>query len=593
MNMNAVRMSHYQPDQRFLELCDSLGLFVLDELSDLQDAYDTVVGPKRIKELVLKDVNHPSVVIWDHGNEGGWDFKNEKWFHEYDIQKRPVIYPWLHRNGIDCMHYISYDFGINRFTYGTDVFMPTEFLHGLYDGGLGASLNDFWKHFRENPRFAGGFLWVFADEAVLRTDFDTTFYDSDRNHAPDGILGPHHEKEGSFYAIKDIWSPVQLKPMVLSKSWNGNVLLTNDFLFSNLDECYFEWELITTTTDGEQVTVGKNRVKGPKASPGETIKMDLKVENLSQSEIFKLSAFKSNGQEIRSWSWPLKKTEYYVNSNLKRESKPQAQMTVEEVQDTLIINADGIRYDFNLQDGNLQGILVDGKPLSLSGGAKVLGVESEIKNVSYQKDDSGVNLVVEYNSYPHRLEWTILNNGLLKLQANPIQTAVRNMDFIGIGFNYPEHFCVGLKWLGDGPYRVWKNRKEGVHYGIWEKQYNNTITGESFNDLIYPEFKGYHANVVWCELQTTEGNFRVYSEYPNLYMHLFTPQTPKNVTGGTMPIFPETDLSFLYDIPAIGTKFKSSQDLGGPATEKGVDGYHGGQRNDPICLWFDFRSKQN
>ncbi|MBN1987568.1 MAG: hypothetical protein JW761_14750, partial [Prolixibacteraceae bacterium] len=99
MNMNAVRCSHYVPDKRFLELCDSLGLFVLDEVTGWQDGYDTVVGPKLIKETVLKDENHPSVVVWDHGNEGGWDFANEKWLHYWDIQDRPVICPWLLHNG--------------------------------------------------------------------------------------------------------------------------------------------------------------------------------------------------------------------------------------------------------------------------------------------------------------------------------------------------------------------------------------------------------------------------------------------------------------------------------------------------------------
>ena len=230
MNMNAVRMSHYCPDERFLDLCDSLGLFVLDELTGWQDSYDTVVGPKLIRELVLKDENHPGVIIWDHGNEGGWDFANEKWFHHYDIQQRPVIYPWLLRNGVDTHHYNSYDFGIDRFYWGHDVFMPTEVLHGLYDGGLGAGLDDYWKRFRANPRAAGAFLWVLVDEAVLRTNKQGTVYDSDGNHGPDGILGPHREKEGSFYTIREVWSPVQVAPLVINPQWDGRLLITNDYL---------------------------------------------------------------------------------------------------------------------------------------------------------------------------------------------------------------------------------------------------------------------------------------------------------------------------------------------------------------------------
>ncbi|MEN8116790.1 MAG: glycoside hydrolase family 2 TIM barrel-domain containing protein, partial [Bacteroidota bacterium] len=128
MNMNAVRCSHYVPDKRFLDLCDSLGLFVLDEVTGWQDGYDTIIGPKLIKETILKDENHPGVVIWDHGNEGGWDFANEKWFHRWDIQKRPVIYPWLLRNGVDTHHYPEYNFATGRNVFGNDPFMATELL---------------------------------------------------------------------------------------------------------------------------------------------------------------------------------------------------------------------------------------------------------------------------------------------------------------------------------------------------------------------------------------------------------------------------------------------------------------------------------
>ena len=74
MNMNAVRMSHYPPDAHFLDVCDSLGLFVLDELAGWQTpSYDSVVGRILLGEMIARDVNHPSIVIWDNGNEGGWN----------------------------------------------------------------------------------------------------------------------------------------------------------------------------------------------------------------------------------------------------------------------------------------------------------------------------------------------------------------------------------------------------------------------------------------------------------------------------------------------------------------------------------------
>jgi len=173
------------------------------------------------------------------------------------------------------------------------------------------------------------------------------------------------------------------------------------------------------------------------------------------------------------------------------------------------------------------------------------------------------------------------------LEASPLLGA-KDIDFIGISFNYPEEKCTGVKWMGRGPYRVWKNRLKGSNFGVWEKAYNNTITGESFNELVYPEFKGYHGNLYWATLQTTESDFTVISETPNLYFQLFTPAKPQFVAGGTYPPFPAGDISFLYEIPAIGTKFNQASQLG-PKSQKGSFSSHGGDEFYPIKLWFDFR----
>src|SRR5688572_500337 len=99
MNMNAVRMSHYPPDKEFLDLCDSLGLFVINELTGWQKTYDTVTEQRLVKELIVRDVNHPSVVLWANGNEGGWNRVVDNDFQLNDPQKRHVIHPWERFNG--------------------------------------------------------------------------------------------------------------------------------------------------------------------------------------------------------------------------------------------------------------------------------------------------------------------------------------------------------------------------------------------------------------------------------------------------------------------------------------------------------------
>jgi len=67
---------------------------------------------------------------------GGWDFANEPGFHNSISKSDRYLYPWLQRNGFDLPSFLDTTPGINRLTSGQDVFLPTEWLHGLYDGGL-------------------------------------------------------------------------------------------------------------------------------------------------------------------------------------------------------------------------------------------------------------------------------------------------------------------------------------------------------------------------------------------------------------------------------------------------------------------------
>ncbi|WP_346859231.1 glycoside hydrolase family 2 TIM barrel-domain containing protein [uncultured Draconibacterium sp.] len=593
MNMNAVRCSHYVPDKRFLELCDSMGLFVLDEVTGWQDGYDTIVGPKVIKETVLKDENHPSVVIWDHGNEGGWLFENEKWLQYWDIQKRPVICPWLLHNGVDTHHYPEYNQAIARNIFGNDPFMPTEFLHGLYDGGHGAGLEEFWKSYESSPLLAGGFLWVLADEAILRTDKQGTVYDSDGNHAPDGILGPHHEKEGSFYTIKEIWSPVQVEPLTVNKKWNGTLFLKNKFIYTNLKACVFTWKAIKTEVGStHKTTTGSGIVASPDAQPGETARIQIALNDaLKDADIFEFKAVNHEGYELYIWSWPViqpsEKAGKYVAKN-----PEQSEIKITENTSSVTASTSGIEISFNKNNGTILSVKNETGFVSFNGGPVPVGIETQVTGTFWEVNKNGeFYFETNYSGYPHKTIWTLHENGLLNLEAGALTENLNDIDFLGLSFSYPEEKVKGIKWMGKGPYRVWKNRLKGSNINIWEKEYNNTITGESFNDLIYPEFKGYHGNLYWAKLETTESDFTIISETPNLFFRLFTPEKPQHVQGGVYPPFPAGNISFLYEIPAIGTKFKSADKLG-PQSQKGI--YHGryGDKSYPIKLWFDFKKQE-
>lgn len=101
---------------------------------------------------------------------------------------------------------------------------------------------------------------------------------------------------------------------------------------------------------------------------------------------------------------------------------------------------------------------------------------------------------------------------------------------------------------------------KGVTFNIWEKDYNNTITGESW---VYPEFKGFHSNVYAADLTTDEGVIKFVLASDNLYLHLFTPDKPvKRNNDNTLGIFPDGQISILNAISPVGTKFQQASRLG-------------------------------
>lgn len=587
MNMNAVRCSHYPPDQSFLDYCDSLGLYVLDELAGWQNSYDTVTGEKLVSEMVIRDVNHPSVIFWSNGNEGGTNSDLDDDFEIYDPSQRPVIHahhkPGNDFNGIDCNHYENY-YSSEMILQEGLIYMPTEFLHAQDDGGGAAGLNDFWELFWNSDRSAGGFTWAFADEGLVRTDLDDAI-DVDRVNAPDGVLGPHREKEGSFYTMREIYSPVKILMEKIPDDFDGSIALENRYHFTSLGQVRFNWELVSFCWPQQRGAryrvLKKGMAQSPDVLPGHKGELQLDLpEDYKDYDALYLRAFDPADNEIFCWSWKINGNINQVTGLVEKspanEAKEQLKtiknlgdgksnillvqeqdgdrdespdIEVDENEESISLKAAGITVVFSKVNGTILHIFKDyGLPIPFNNGPVLVSGEPGLADLAEREKADGYELNFSFSGDLRYLKWTMHKSGWLQLDYEYLVEGEQY--FTGISFDFPESDVISAKWLGEGPSHVWKNRLKGGRLDVYERLYNDVLPGD--NSWDYPQFKGYYADISWMEFNTVYGKFTMVAQEEDLFVRLFDfygISGPENY-----PALPGGNISFLDGIPPVGTK---------------------------------------
>ncbi|MBG0858792.1 MAG: glycoside hydrolase family 2, partial [Bacteroidales bacterium] len=554
MNMNAVRCSHYPPDVEFLDICDSLGLYVLDEIAGWQRWYDTPVGKKIVKETVIRDVNHPSVIFWDNGNEGGTNKELDSEFLLWDPSKRDVLHPH-HRpgnafNGIDCNHYEPYA-SVQNILKDSLIYMTTEFLHCQDDGGGGAGLYDYWELMWVSERSAGGFLWALVDEGLSRTDMNG-FIDTDGVNAPDGMMGPHREKEGSFFAAREIFSPVHIGMKELPVNFTGAISVENRYHFINFSKCSFSYKLVNYNKPADWLPgyadVPGTTIQPPDIRPGSEGELRINLPaDWKNYDALVLTSSDPAGNIVCSRTWQIKANERIIAGFVKSNGKARAELS--RTDSTITLRADGISVTLSKKTGRINRVVYNNRTnIAFTNGPVLTSGEARLTEIREVSENDGVSVEVIYDGNLRYLKWKMHNSGWLSLDYQYELNG--SYQIAGISFSFPENYVARAKWLGDGPSRVWKNRLQGVEYNVWNKIYNNTQTGAY--PFFYPEFKGYFSNFTWLELSTAQGKILMAAEDKGLYLRLY------NFYGITGPVsypeLPPGDISFLDCIPALGSK---------------------------------------
>jgi hypothetical protein len=386
----------------------------------------------------------------------------------------------------------------------------------------------------------------------VRTDLNNII-DVNGVNAPDGLVGPHREKEGSFNAIKEIYSPVKIFMKNLPQNFNGIIPVENRYHFTNLSQCNFYLALVNYRKPNDLFTgfdiIKSAQANSPDIKPnGATGSLQLNLPtDWKNYDALVLSSFDPAKNLIYKWVWKVKDNNQLLTGIILQSDTASTSIT--ETDSTYTLTGGEVTVVIGKKDGQLKGVrnrMSD--PLSFGKGPVLVSGTSGVSGTKVYKENNSRVVEVSYTGNMKYAKWKMNGSGWLSLEYEYSLNGV--YPFAGISFTYPENFTLGAKWLGKGPYRVWKNRLQGTTDNVWQNVYNNTQTGSA--PWIYPEFKGYYADITWMELNTVEGKFTIASADTGLYIRLFDFYGLSGVRPH--PELPVGTISFLDAIPPIGTK---------------------------------------
>jgi hypothetical protein len=443
------------------------------------------------------------------------------------------------------------------------------------------------------PISAGGFIWDFADEAVVRADKNGEL-DTDGDHGPDGIVGPYHEKEGSYYTIKEVWSPVYLEPREITPAFNGSIRLENRYFYTNLKQCSFNFKLVKLDNPYQKAKQPAKTgiIPSPDVVPGQYGNLQVQLPAGWQSfDVLYITAYDVTKHELFTWSFPISSHDKLTAGMISKTGGSKAQ--VEESDSLFKVKANNsIELEFNRNSGTLVKVKNAKGDIPFNNGPVLIEGQGQSGFQKLIQRYEGDNLIIE-GIFPPKLtepmlRWIIYPSGWVQLDVKywPIG---EEATLLGINFSFPEKEIKGVTYLGDGPYRVWKNRMRGTRLGVWDKTYNNTVTGQG--KVVYPEFKGYYSNLYWMKLETTGQPITIVCNSRDVFMRLFTPANPQKVYN-VAPAFPSGDISFMHGITPIGTKSQKPENMG-PAGRKNQYFNYDKNIEDALSLnlYFDFSGK--
>lgn len=276
-NINAVRTSHYPDDPKWYDLCDRYGIYLVDEcnleshgVSDRVPASDplwTAACVDRMANMVERDKNHPSVIIWSLGNEAGFgdNFRRMAARARQIDPTRPVQYEPAGEDPVTdivCPMYTKIERLIEYASRERS--RPLIMCEYSFAGGNAVgNLQDYWDVIERCNHLQGGFIWDWHDKAIRKCAADGAIYwayggdfgppgtPSDGVFVCCGIVGPEREPQPEWYEVKKVYQYISAKRVEGAAA--GVVRIRNKHDFITTDYLDITWEL---ARNGEVVQRG-------------------------------------------------------------------------------------------------------------------------------------------------------------------------------------------------------------------------------------------------------------------------------------------------------------------------------------------------
>ena len=563
-NINAVRTSHFPCHSRWYQLCDQYGLYVIDEANieshPLALSPDTQIGDDeswlpahldRVKAMVERDKNHPSIIIWSMGNEAGTGMIFDtmyNWIKERD-NSRPVQYEpagELTYTDIVCPMYPTLE-RLEAFAKQGDSrpMIMIEYAHAM--GNSVGILGDYWRIIDANDNLQGGFIWEWMDHALELTnergekywgygkDYHPTMQ-TDGNFMNDGLVGADRVPHPHMTEVKKVYSPIRFNAI---NAENGIFEIQNRYDFINLQHLEITYEILA---DGEAVHSGFVAIDDVQPNTRAEFVVDINhdVFTAGKEHIITLSArekYQSGllglGAEIGWGQFNLTErsvaqntaNQHIINSNTVAGSTP----SIEQTADYVAVTGDGVRFVFCSQTGDLKQYQVGTLNITdfsfipnfwrgmtdndLGAGVhefasvwKEAGQNKELLNLGCDTNDSLNAVVIKAQfalpavSSEVTYTYTVFSSGEMKvdfdLEVGDSELPI--LPRVGSQIILPQEFMY-MKWYGRGAVETYSDRK-GQKVGV----FGGTLW-DNFHAYPRPQESGNKTDVRWFKLTNLHG----------------------------------------------------------------------------------------